>query len=900
MKTNIIYALLWLFPLIVSADTVNPQTFDPEPTGWELQAAGSATNMVEYATSSDIYERPSAQQIIDDLKEKNPQNRHPRILATAETFDYIQSMVATDPYAASWYNNVKNSADSTLNADVPAESGDHLRSLVLNRILNLGMMYQMTGEEKYAQRAWDELEAVAGFEHWEAERQMLTTGYILKAFAIGYDWFYDYWSEEQKEIIRSAAIEKGLTPGLIAYRNPGGYQYQNSHWVLGNNNWNVTVNGGLSMMALAIGDEAQHEEMAGEILESALRSLENFLPEYAPDGAGREGPSYWYFAAQSLVEYMGSLDTALGTDYGIGNTTGLSTTGFFPVYMSGSEGFFNWGNGHQGNLSRNIPAELFWFAGRYDTPELANIRLFVIGESGGIRDLLWYRPEGLESRIDLPLDGQFGQTESVGMRSRWDFSNEVYVGFKGGYNNEVHGSLSTGTFVLDALGERWITQLGPEDYSVPGYWDYSLAGQRWTYYRMRAEGNNTLVINPGFGPDQHPFAFSEIVKFEAKPRGAFSIVDMTPAYASRGATDVKRGVMLGDYRRHVIVQDEIRTENPSELFWFVHTRADVEIHFDARSATLMKNGKELLAQILSPADAAFEVVDARPLPSSPNPPQANRNEEFRKLQINLSGIEDVTLSVMFVPLVDDEPGEIVLPEVSALNDWYIPDGDLIPMLDSITIDGNEIHNFQRNRFEYTINVLPGDGHIPQVDAQGYHDIAIIQATEVPGTAIINVVNSDDASFTSQYLVHFKPDFDFRDWQRLYFSDEQLADPSISGMHADPDRDGLSNFVEYAIGSNPLVPASVRPFEIIVVDNLLHYRYRIRAGVPDVEFSILRSSNLKDWAPLQLFDNNLISREDGIEVRGGRLPFSQTQFGTFYLPLYESPLIGTDETTDSED
>ena len=714
-------------------------------------------NEIHEVNHSTIYERPGAQQIINDLKARNPQNRHPRILATPETFDYIKSMVATDLYAGRWYNNVKNNTDAILYADVPTEMGNHLRSLVLGRMLNLGMMFQLTGEEKYAQRAWDELETVAGFDHWEAERQMLTTGYILKAFAIGYDWFYDYWSEEQRDIIRNAAIEKGLAPGLSAYRNPDGYKYQNSHWIRGRNNWNVTVNGGLSMMALAIGDEAQHEEMAGEILESALRSLENFLPEWAPEGAGREGPMYWFFAAQSMVEYVGSLDTALGTDYGIGDAPGLSTAGFFPVYMTGPMGFFNWGNGHQGSVSGNISAELFWFAGKYQSPELANIRLSIIGERGGIRDLLWYRPEGIESRIDLPLDRSFGPTESVGMRSRWDFSNEIYVGFKGGYNNEVHGNLNTGTFVVDALGERWITQLGPEDYSVPGYWDYSLHGQRWTYYRMRAEGNNTLVINPGFGPDQDPFAFSELVKFESKPRGAFSIVDMTPAYASHGATEVIRGVMLGGNRRHVIVQDEIRTEGPAELFWFAHTRADVQIHSEGKSARLKQNGKELLARILLPSDAAFEVVDAKPMPSSPDPPEADSNEGIRKLKIYFHGMEEVTLSVMFMPLLEGESAEYPLPEVSSLDDWYIPDGDLVmPMLDRITIDGREIGNFQRDEFEYNISVLPEDGSIPQVDAQGNYDITIIQATELPGTAIINVADKQDRSLISQYLVNLRP------------------------------------------------------------------------------------------------------------------------------------------------
>lgn len=42
------------------------------------------------------------------------------------------------------------------------------------------------------------------------------------------------------------------------------------------------------------------------------------------------------------------------------------------------------------------------------------------------------------------------------------------------------------------------------------------------------------------------------------------------------------------------------------------------------------------------------------------------------------------------------------------------------------------------------------------------------------------------------------------WQATWFDDAELDDPTVSGMDADPDLDGLVNLIEYAFGTNPRV------------------------------------------------------------------------------------------------
>ena len=45
---------------------------------------------------------------------------------------------------------------------------------------------------------------------------------------------------------------------------------------------------------------------------------------------------------------------------------------------------------------------------------------------------------------------------------------------------------------------------------------------------------------------------------------------------------------------------------------------------------------------------------------------------------------------------------------------------------------------------------------------------------------------------------------FAQWQAQHFTPAQLADPAISGPDADPDGDGRSNLLEYALGTDPWV------------------------------------------------------------------------------------------------
>lgn len=594
---------------------------------------------------------PPAGQILQTLKQD-----HPRLLLSADDFAQLRQRVAADPLLRTWHAGLRKRADA-LRTQPPSkyEIPDGLRLLatsrrVLDRVQLLALLYRLDGDRRDADRAWQELEAAANFKDWNP-RHFLDTAEMTHAFALGYDWLYDYWTPEQRATLHTAMVEKGIKPALTI-------EGEHRWWASAHHNWNQVCNGGIGLGALALADA--EPQLAADFLHAALQSIQLAMVEYGPDGAWAEGPGYWHYATSYNVTFLAALQTALGTDFGLSKITGFAEAGTFPIYASGPTGLsFSYADAHAGIVRA---PEMFWLAREFRRPEYAWHQRQAAG--GEPLDLVWYdaalaRPPAAPP----PLDKYYRHSEIATLRSAWDDPNALFVGFKAGDNRANHSHLDLGSFVLDALGVRWAEDIGSDDYNMPGYF----GGQRWTYYRLRAEGHNTLVLNPGAGPDQNPKAEATISRFESKPGRAFAIADLTAAYAAQ-ARHVARGLALLN-RRQVLVQDEIRTDAPAEVWWFLHTPTDVVVNDGGATAVLKRADVRLVARILWPKTAAFMVMEAEPLPVSPNPSMQNRNRGVRKLAIHLSGVRDLNLGVLLTPLRDGETAPGTPPPFTPLAKW---------------------------------------------------------------------------------------------------------------------------------------------------------------------------------------------------------------------------------------
>ncbi|MGI6165786.1 MAG: heparinase II/III domain-containing protein [Limnochordia bacterium] len=614
-----------------------------------------------------------------------PLAKHPRLVADNTEFERLKERMENDPVLESWYSKIRAAGDNLLYID-PVEYllPDGVRLLttsreVLSRIYTLGFLYRATGEQKYVDRAWLELQAVASFPDWNPSH-FLDTAEMTHAFAIGYDWLYDAWDDAKRQYIADIIVQKGLQPALDAYRH-------SAWWVNDISNWNVVCNSGVALGAIALADE--YPELASTIMERALGSIRFFLDRLDGfEGAWDEGLHYWNYSMEYLVAYLATLNTAFGTDYGLTDRIGVEEAGTYPIYISGPTGLaFHYGDGTI--REPNLPV-MYWFGERFNRPEYVRWQSQSLADLSGVNErlhrsvwnLLWYSEEQDSSL--LPLDRYYPGLEVITFRSAWQDPEALFVGFKGGDNAAPHGDLDLGTFVLDALGVRWAIELGSDDYNLPGYFDQDktgrkLGGQRWNYYRKRAEGQNTLVLNPSPYIDQDSRAKAAIAFYDTKPDQALAVADLSKAYNLYGKNvSVMRGVALFDRRRQVIIQDEITNDIESTVWWFMHTAQQISISSDGKLATLSNNNKRLEVRILSPSNAELMVMDAKPLSSSPNPSGQNPNQGIRKLAIKVSGVKKLRLTVLLTPLSEGESiGQV--PEVLPLAQWLEAGGSEVPL-----------------------------------------------------------------------------------------------------------------------------------------------------------------------------------------------------------------------------
>ncbi len=598
---------------------------------------------------------------------------HPRILVQPGRFRALEGEIPGDPLLRKWFARLRREGRKVL-GEPPSryEIPDGLRLLatsrrVLSRVTLMAFLYNLDGKgggkkRGYLERAWNELYAASRFPDWNP-RHFLDTAEMTAAFAVGYDWLYHAWTARQRKVLREALLEKGLKPALRAYRGKAAYGW----WVRARHNWNQVCNGGIGMGALAVADE--FPRIAGEILRFALKSLPPALSRLAPDGGWAEGPGYWSYANKYAAMFLASLKASLGTDFGLSRAKGMDLTGLFPIYLTGPTGrTFNFADG--GDHPVFGPA-FFFLARRFGNPVFAEHEAAT--PRPGPLDLLWYMKVSGPSPLDrLPLDRWFQGVQVVTFRSSWKDPMALFLAAKGGDNQANHAHLDLGTFVLEGGGVRWAMDLGADDYNLPGYWSRGPHGMRWKYYRLRAEGHNTLVIDPGKGPDQDPSAKAEVVKFTSGPKEGKVVLDLTRAYRGK-AGRVLRGFLFLRGRGGVLVQDEVTPGGGKavDLWWFLHTRAGLRLEKGGRGALFTRGGRLLEATLLQPGHAKFQVLPAAPLPESPHPKGQRENKGVRKLSIRLHGKGKVRVAVFLrlLPPGRETRASFLFPGIHPLSSW---------------------------------------------------------------------------------------------------------------------------------------------------------------------------------------------------------------------------------------
>lgn len=573
----------------------------------------------------------------------SPKATHPWLLMDESDERELQELIATEPIFRKVHNTIVSECDDLLFEELPVYTLIGRRLLAVaresrRRIFYLSYAWRMTRDERYLRRAERELLAVASFPDWNPSH-FLDAAELTMACGIGLDWLYQGLSPETRDLVAQAIIDKGLMPS---------FKPEYSKWLKFANNWNQVCNAGMVFGALAVKDRIP--DLAMNIIRRSVKSVPTAMRVYEPDGGYPEGYGYWAYGTTFNVLMISALEKEAGLGV-VPLNNGFLKTGYYLRHMAGPSGQnFNYSDNHP--VVPLNPA-MFWFARKNNDPSILYNEVKLLQESRHLHRvrelpavLLWARGLRLS---DVPKPRELvwagtGENAVATLRSGWS-DESLFIGLKAGSPSASHGHMDVGSFVFDALGERWATDLPPQNYhslekAGLDIWRYKQDADRWRVFRFSNQSHNTITIN------DKPL-ISEAgagIKVQSEDPGFLSCVsDLTPMYG-QPVRSLKRGVgIVGN--TEAFVQDEIVLDVAGKMNWKMLTSARVEI-IDKSSAMLHLNGKHLRVDFELPPAVRIKTWSADPpeLFDAPNP-----GYSFLGFETTLEGRKGYTFRVTMKP-----------------------------------------------------------------------------------------------------------------------------------------------------------------------------------------------------------------------------------------------------------
>ena len=558
-----------------------------------------------------------------------PLPSHPRILLLDGEENALKKQIDQDPYWKDIHGNVLVEADRIL--DLPVSERVQIGRRLLNvsrenlrRIFYLSYAYRMTGQNKYAGRAEQEMLAASAFSDWNPSH-FLDVGEMTMAMAIGYDWLYDWLSPSSREKIRTAILVKGLKASLN----------EKDAWFLkANHNWNQVCNGGMVYGALAIFES--DKDFSARIINRGIETIQLAMKEYAPDGAYPEGIGYWDYGTTFNMMFLAALEKAYGTDFGLMEYQGFLDTGMYSQELiTPSLHTFNYSdNGAKAGFCPTV----FWFYSKTHDPALLYMqkRLYerdteksylsnrllptalIFGAGSGASLARPKEPN------DLMWIGH-GLTPVAVMRSSWSDPEASFLGFKVGSPSVNHAHMDVGSFIFEAGGVRWALDMGGQNYERVeslgvDLWNRAAGSQRWDVFRYRTTSHNTLSFN------DKPMSVTERAELDDAfitdiTEGDMCVMsDLSAMYADQ-IPGVKRAVSLVD-GKYAVIQDQLTcSKRFTKVRWNMVSEAEKVTVLNNKCMLLEKDGKKLYMKVSSPVPVRFYHHDAEPTNTydSPNP-----------------------------------------------------------------------------------------------------------------------------------------------------------------------------------------------------------------------------------------------------------------------------------------
>ena len=710
--------------------------------------------------------RPTSQEIKSKFIENGASGLHPRIFATSEDFIRIKSLVESDFTARGFYDEIKATANELVATGVnesiydfttlpPVHADQHTAwSNLQENVKILGLVYNITEDEKYAKRLKDELFSIITQNPDFESNSYLNMGEAAAAIGIGYDWIYNYLTLEERTTISTWATENLLMRIREKYYTGTSGE---GWWIKSDLNWNTVITNAEIVLALSVADEAG--DIAFDAVEKSMRCGEYSLVTWAPDGGWYEGSGYADYTMRFMQYGLSAMRSVLGTTYNREMSRGLKEGTYYQFVVDSLAGGSN--NTGDATAMHAVPAGLF-YADLYNDKALANTikhwNEILSTKFGDVNDLLYYRPDLFEGEVEmLPLDTYLlgEKTQMVTTREGWDNANQMYASWAAGAVNSSHDHMDVGAFVYDVNGYRFACDLGPKNYVY--------SGDKFDYFRTRAESHNVMVINPDKSgqlglkqPGQDIDGYCTISSLETGTGGVVSVIDMQNMYKEQ-TTSYLRGFMTDDNRRTLTIRDEIvLKEANSELYWNMMTEGDIILINDT-TAYIRRNNQIVKLEFKTNAtEFKLEKTNAEPYSFSPKPEDGTTNDEsFSRVLITMKASGEFYIVVKLSPM--GEPAADQGISETSIDEWIVPVATSVSDIDTsgyqlsnIFVGGEPLDDFSPDITTYTVE-LDTDGKIPEITATSAND-EIVNVVDLGEIILIELYEEANPAYKKYYII----------------------------------------------------------------------------------------------------------------------------------------------------
>ena len=483
---------------------------------------------------------------------------------------------------------------------------------------DLAFVYQMTGEKKYAQKAFEFADVVCNVPTWvhgahefpqiydrvwpwgAKDDQVVFnfaqwSDHVLFQMAAIYDWLYPALDKRQRDRIRGAMLEKAIL------RVRGNYEY---HWWAASYrcNWCTVCNASLGVAAISLLTE---DPQLTDVIAESHNRISKTLDEIR-DGGWQEGLGYLSYTVRTSLEFANVLKRATGGKLNLYKHPrfhdAIKTFLHCQIPPGRSVHFGDSGSGSIGNY--NMLTQITHETGNTQAAWL--LKHCTNKKPSGVKDLFMPKstlePELPEGTASI----HFPSVDWVILRSDFTDKEKVVIAAKSApHNDPHHGHLDSGHFSLFWRGREFITDQGSAGYDRK-YFDK----ERWDYPLASNIGHNTVLVNgerqlPGKVKNEpwNEDIGGKIVEFRPGKNRDYALMDQTNAHPQKEMKSWRRHIILDKPEVTVVLDEVVAAKKRAEIEARFHSSAS----FVIKDTFVLMNSTEGTMALIPVVDGDYRV-----------------------------------------------------------------------------------------------------------------------------------------------------------------------------------------------------------------------------------------------------------------------------------------------------